>query len=798
MEAAGKGLAIRSYKIGVPFAAALVFATPAAADGKPIEVPPGTVGTAAFAIGRQAGVSIVFADPALLGRQAEAIRGQPDASHALLQLAKASGLRLQKLGPNSYRLAGLPRQAPRAAPRHSTAPSSAALKAPKVRDPAPEDIVIVASKRDILSRRLAAAWSRIAGEEFAGLGIGGAEALEARAVGFSSTHLGSGRNKLFIRGIADSSFSGPTQSPVGLYFDDVRTGYSGADPDLKLVDMQSVEILEGPQGTLYGSGALGGIVLLRPNKPDFGESSGSLSSGMSFTRRGAPGHDTSGVLNLPLGSRAAFRAVAYRALDGGYINNIATGEKDVNDVRVTGARASLSLNPAGDWMIDAGLAIQRIRGNDSQYADRGGSGLSRDSLVDQPFASAFGLASVVVRSDSGALRFRSTSALTRQDIEENFDVSSGGDARQLRQHSNGRSLSNETRLWRPMADGYSWLAGFSAISDLYAVARDLRHDGRRIDLAGAQNRIREATLFGEAGLELGHSIDATVGGRYTIASLARSGQHLSPNGVIPPEADRQEHSFLPSASLLARPLDKLTVYARYQQGFRPGGVSIAAETIRLYRSDRLRTAEAGFRFGLPGRDSLDFEGSAAFSKWSNIQADFLDPAGLPATDNIGDGRVWTLSANGGTLITDGIRLEAGLAWNDGRITRPAPRYRIGWDPLNGMMGIPNIARVVARAALDWRTPVGDDRSIRANLYVRYVGRSRLGVGPQLGASQGQYVDSGLVLRLDDKRRAWTLNVTNITNAVGNRFAFGAPMRADADQITPLRPRTVRIGIEQKF
>ena len=112
-----------------------------------------------------------------------------------------------------------------------------------------------------------------------------------------------------------------------------------------------------------------------------------------------------------------------------------------------------------------------------------------------------------------------------------------------------------------------------------------------------------------------------------------------------------------------------------------------------------------------------------------------------------------------------------------------------------MMGIPNIARVVARAALDWRTSVGDGRSIRANLYMRYVGRSRLGVGPKLGASQGQYVDSGLVLRLEDKWRAWTLNVTNITNAVGNRFAFGAPMRADADQITPLRPRTVRIGIE---
>ncbi|WP_432490608.1 TonB-dependent receptor plug domain-containing protein, partial [Flavonifractor plautii] len=81
-------------------------------------------------------------------------------------------------------------------------------------------------------------------------------------------------NKLFIRGIADSSFSGPTQSPVGQYFGDMRTTYSGPDPDLKLVDMQSVEILEGPQGTLYGSGALGGIVLLRPSMPSFDSVSG--------------------------------------------------------------------------------------------------------------------------------------------------------------------------------------------------------------------------------------------------------------------------------------------------------------------------------------------------------------------------------------------------------------------------------------------------------------------------------------------------------------------------------------------
>ena len=143
---------------------------------------------------------------------------------------------------------------------------------PRNREPLPEpqDIVVTASKRDTLSQRFPGQWSRIDGDEFAPLGVAGTEAIEVRSVGFSSTHLGAGRNKLFIRGIANSSFSGPTQSPVGQYFGDMRTGYSGPDPDLKLVDMDSVEILEGPQGTLYGSGALGGIVLLKPNMPQIG------------------------------------------------------------------------------------------------------------------------------------------------------------------------------------------------------------------------------------------------------------------------------------------------------------------------------------------------------------------------------------------------------------------------------------------------------------------------------------------------------------------------------------------------
>ena len=725
-----------------------------------------------------------------------------EAGEALSRLARGSGLQLRKVGANSYVLAAAP--APKAAARPRVTPKLVYLasQADPEPEPEPQDIIVTASKRDTLSQRFAGQWSRIDGEELAPLGVPGTEAIESRSVGFSSTHLGAGRNKLFIRGIADSSFSGPTQSPVGQYFGDMRTGYSGPDPDLKLVDMQSVEILEGPQGTLYGSGALGGIVLLKPNMPELTELSGTAAIGGSVTWHGDLGYDASAVLNAPFGDHVALRGVGYHAREGGYIDNVATGEEDINDIRVTGGRATLTVEVAPGWSVDLAGVAQRIEGDDSQYADDEGDGLNRDSLVDQPFSSDFTLASLVVRKDGGPIRFRSTTGASWQDVDENFDASNDVQVRQLGQRSKARAVSNETRVWRPMADGYSWLVGFSSIVHRYEVRRDVTEGDFSFDLAGIENRVRETTVYGEVGAELTPAIEATVGARYTATKLSGSGEHLSPLAIAKldeEDARRTEHRFLPSAALLARPLDGLTLYARYQQGFRPGGLSIAADTVRLYRNDRLGTAEIGFRYGRPGRDRFDLQGSATRSVWKDIQADFLDPSGLPVTDNIGDGRVWTVTVNGGLKVTPDLRFEAGLAWNDGKITKPTDVFRalvVGSEI--GSMEIPNIARVVARGAVEWEQHLGGEWRLETNAYARYVGRSRLGVGQHLGEEQGQYLDSGLILRASHSRRAVSLTVTNLTDEVGNRFAFGAPIATGADQLTPLRPRTIRLGFEQSF
>lgn len=756
------------------------------------------MGNAAFAIGRQAGISISIPNRTLLTRPSPAIRGRMEADEALRRLARASGLSVRKLSANAYRLAAA---SPPARPVGRPSPQPQSEPPPQSDDEHPP-IIVTASKRDTLVQRFPGQWTRIDGQDFAPWGVVGSEAIEARSVGFSSTHLGAGRNKLFIRGIADSSFSGPTQSPVGQYFGDMRTGYSGPDPDLKLIDMKSVEVLEGPQGTLYGSGALGGIILLKPNVPVLGQMSGNVATGVALTWHGDPGYDASGMINAPIGGQAALRLVGYRAREGGYIDNGATGETDINDTDVTGGRATLTAEIVPGWAVDLAGIGQRIDGADSQYADDGGSRLSRDSLVDQAFSSDFALASLIVRRDDGPIRFRSTTGASWQDVDERFDASTGGAARQLGQHSQARAISNETRLWRPMAGGYSWLIGFSSILHRYEVSREMVADGAETDLSGVENRVRETTIYGELGAQLHPRIEASLGARYTLSHLSGSGEHLSPMAVghlAAQDTDRREHSFLPAAAFLARPLDNLTIYARYQQGFRPGGLSIASDTVRLYRNDRVGTAELGMRYGSPGRDPFDLQGSATLSRWQDIQADFLDPSGLPVTDNIGDGRVWTVTFNGGAKVMESVRLEAGIAWNDGKITHPTDGFRtLVAEAGNGSMAIPNIARVVARGAVDWETPLSADWTLKAYAYARYVGRSRLGVGQHLGEKQGQYIDSGLAIRLFDERKALSLTVTNVTDEIGNRFAFGAPIATGVDQLTPLRPRTVRLGFEHNF
>ena len=796
---------------GGALAALLVAAAPAVAGTLTVALPAGSVGQQVMALGRVTRISVVVPDPRLWARRVPGLPAGMRVEAALALIARRAGARVEAIGPNSWRLVAQP----------TTATTAQPLRPLRARrsDLPPEtnaDIVVTASKRDTTRDHFAGQFARVAGRDLEFGGAGGTERLADRLTSVASTYLGAGRNKLFIRGIADSSFTGPTQATVGQYFGDLRLSYNAPDPDLRLADLAAVEVLEGPQGTLYGAGSLGGLIRLVPNAPDPSRFSGSATIGGSATTHGAPGADTQLVANIPVVlDRLAIRVVANASSEGGYIDKPLLGRTDVNRTRIEGGRAAAHLDIAAGWSVDLIGIGQRIRGADSQYADRDGRPLSRSAPVTEGFSADFGQGQIVLSGAFGDVRFRSTSGITAHDLMERYDATAPGEpVRLFAQANRTRMQANETRLWSSRADGSGWLAGFSYVHNRTRLTRLYGAPDALLPTTGVVNGIAETTVYGEGSVRLLPGLLTTGGLRVTRSVLDGEGADIAQRvtlAQLATTAKRAQTIMLPSASALFELTPQVQMFLRYQQGFRPGGLAIEGDFVRRFRNDRVATIETGLRSGRPGADRFDAALTLAHTSWRDIQADFIDGSGLPSTANIGDGELWTIEATAGARLTKALRIEGAVSFNDSRIDEPSSARlfdlvgTLAADPAvtraqlaARLSQIPNIARITARAGAVYTQQLAGTKDIKIDGWVRYVGSSRLGVGPVLGQSQGSYLDSGVTARLGLGALGVTAGITNLADIRGNRFALGTPFTTGRDQVTPLRPRTLRLGLDAAF
>ncbi|MBO9725387.1 MAG: TonB-dependent receptor [Novosphingobium sp.] len=803
-------------------AAAMAMPLPVLAREADVATRAGTASEAVVDLARQTGTSIVIADPAIARRAIPALRGRMDVAEALSRLARAAGARAVPVGRSAWRLEAARPSAPLA--RQVREVSRPAAPRPPIETHS-EPIVVQATKRDLRVEDVPGQLAILDGKALETGGVGGTEKITRQLATVSSTHLGSGRNKLFIRGIADSSFTGPTQATVGQYLGDMRLTYNAPDPDLRLSDLARVEVLEGPQGTLYGAGSLGGIIRLVPNAPVMGATGGTVILGGSLTQHGAPGADASATVNLPVaGESVALRATFDSATLGGYIDKPLLGRSNVNRSNMLGGKLALRARIAPDWTIDVIALAQSTEADDSQYADRNGKPLESSARVPEGSKADYALGQFVVSGKIGAVNLRSTTGVVAQDLHEHYDASQTGDEPRLFTQTNEtRMIVHETRLWQSERHGFGWLLGASYTHNRTTLNRDFSSPAFDVRKAatGVRNTIDEFTLYGEASLHLMGPLTATGGGRLTRSRLGGDGEDMAPaaamflstTGVT---ARRTMSRFLPSFALNARFSPEDSLYLRYQQGFRPGGFAIESNVVRRFQSDRTGTFEMGARHGRAGSTPFDLALSLSYTRWQDIQADFIDGSGLPSTANIGDGRVWSASLSGGVLLAPGLRVELGATWNRSKVDEPsaalvqyvlAPvglaaatlsRAEVMSYVATRGMQVPNIARFAGHSALAWTHDVSADWMLNANAWANYIGRSRLGIGPELGAPQGNYFDSGFDMRLGTAGYGITLSVTNLADVQGNRFSLGTPFSTGREQVTPLRPRTVRVGLDARF
>ena len=374
--------------------------------------------------------------------------------------------------------------------------------------------------------------------------------------------------------------------------------------------------------------------------------------------------------------------------------------------------------------------------------------------------------------------------------------------RQLDQHNTTRMFASENRLWRPYHDGLGWVVGASFIANRAQQAREYAYGTLGTPLPGVTNRVTEWTGYAEATMELMPGLIAAGGLRLSHARLGGMAEDVSfalAEAGRATTASRNETDLLPSVSLLATPLDNLRLYARYQEGFRPGGLAVDGNFVRRFLNDQVRTWEAGVRFGDRRQTLLDATLSLSHSRWRDIQADFIDSNGFPTTANVGDGRITSLSGALAMRPSDALTFELGAVYNHSRVDNLSPQILPVFTAAPARLGrIPNVASHAVRGSVNYATIIGDE-DFRINGWANYVGPSRLGIGPVLGESQGDYVDTGLAMRIGNERRGLSLTLTNLFDSRGNRFSLGTPfVEGNAGFLTPLRPRTLRIAVDVAY
>jgi outer membrane receptor protein involved in Fe transport len=782
------------------FAVLILTVAPAhAAQRHDIHVPAGRLGDAAIALGRQTAGSIGMADPMLAALPVRALRGRMTLSVALDRLLAGTGGRAVRIDDHNWRIERIP--AARRPPSRPLEPRPT----PAVEGVA-QDIVVTASKRATPLSRYAGSVEVVDGALLDGDGAAsGTGALLSRISSLSSTHTGAGRNKLFIRAIADSGFTGPTQATTGQYLGDMRLNYAAPDPDLRLYDVSGIEVLEGPQGTLYGAGSLGGVIRITPNAPNLGTSGGRIDAGASITQHGDEGGDIAAMLNVPIvAERLAMRVVGYASHEGGYIDDTLRGLDNVNGVDVSGGRGGLRFAPDDRWTIDLSGLYQRIDNHDAQYANGDVGRLARQSPVRQNSLGHYLLVNGRVERRWGDLGLISSTGYVRNSLSERYDATPVlGTPGLLHQRDRTDMLSSETRLSRDLHDGLGWLVGTSYVHNRARIRRTLGPVGVALPATGVRNMLSEWTVFGEGSVQPIPALIVTAGARLTSSRL--SGEALDPDQLLPQtelaraeaQAARHETTFLPSIALSSAVIPGLNLFLRYQQGFRPGGLAVDDYHIQRFRNDRVATVEAGLRSGVLGRSPVALSASIAHTDWKHIQADLTDRQGLPTTANIGDGRIYTLEARMTLTPAPGLTMDMTIIYNDGRLDRPAAFLRL-LSFAGQSLSLPNVANVGGRAAVDYRATRDNGDRLIVSASGRYYGRSRLGVGPTLGQAQGNYVDTALSGSWSRGPLQLSLTLTNIFDAAGDRFALGTPFAIAGDDHTPMRPRTLRLGADFGF
>ncbi|CAN5351712.1 TonB-dependent receptor [soil metagenome] len=669
------------------------------------------------------------------------------------------------------------------------------------------DVVVTASRRPESPQRAPMAISAVTGGQIVANGVTDTNDLSGLVAGMTVTNLGLGRNKVLLRGMSDGAFTGLTQSTVALYLDLIPITYSAPDPDLKMIDIDRVEVLRGPQGTLYGTGPIGGVVRLITRSPDLDDVYLDLSATNSKTRSGGLNTDYSGTINLPvIDGIAAVRLSAYKETFGGYVDDVNLNIRSINDGIRQGGRAAATVRLTEGWRVTAGVVNQSIETEDTHYVYRILGGLRRANLVREPHVNKFDETYLTVDGEGSWGRLDASVGYVRHRFDSRYDATAALSAFGSNPNRLGAlDERKQIRLWvgefaftSPDEGPFRWLiGGLASTSSTHADTTLTALLPRPSTIYGEirDDDLTELAIFGETAWDLTPDLTLIAGARtYTFdyGTVSDVSQGLFQR---PFEARGSSTGVSPKLGLDYRYSDQIDLYVQVSQGHRTGGFNTAGPAAqkftgtigvpsRDYRPDTLWNYEIGAK-GVFWHDQLQARVSAFVARWSDIQSDQFLPSGLAYAVNVGNGANQGVELEANWRPTADLIVRANALIADPRITRPSASFNSRGDA--GLPGVPNTS---ANVTVAWRRPIWRDVSAAVDANLAYVGASRLTFDAARRYRMGDYVTARLAAGLEGDHWAATAFVDNPFDTEANTFSFGDPFRLpEALASTPLRPRT---------
>jgi iron complex outermembrane receptor protein len=526
------------------------------------------------------------------------------------------------------------------------------------------EITVTARKRAESLLDVPFAISARSEEALRNAGASNIEDVARNVAGFTVQNLGPGQSQVALRGVSsgktDRDLPG-VKEQVGVYFDESVISLSLFTPDLELYDLNRVEVLRGPQGTLFGSGSLSGTIRYISNEPDAAGTYGDVELTGSSIDGGGTGGNLRGMVNVGLTDTAALRLVGYYSDLPGFIDAVQPGgsiRSDVNSGTRYGFRAALRLEPSDNLVITPRVIYQDIDMDGYNRTDVWNilanpytttepavtlSDRQQYTQLTEKFEDQFLLADLTIEAGFGSHTLTSISSYTDRDILVLRDATQltgsvtydlGGTGAQVRLSSplydqtKVEMFTQELRLASDYTGRWQWVAG-AFYSDIE------RHYGQQLPTPGYDDLVqlllcdppgsdcglrstdlgtpvddmpfysdipydfRQFALFAEFNFELSERASATVGGRYYDFKEERNLVFggLFSDPSIGPGSAKSD-GFLPRVLLSYDVNDNMQVNAQVSRGFRLGGIN---DPLNL----TLCTDEDEETFG--GRDSFDDE-----------------------------------------------------------------------------------------------------------------------------------------------------------------------------------------------